>query len=145
MSNTPSFSPQIIGETEKALNAILERLLAPAGLTEPQWITLSVTAASGGAVEREQLVARLVAAAKFSEAQAQARISELAAAQLLEAPDGSPVKLTDAGRELHGRIRAGVIPITKRMWGDLPAEDLATAGRVLSIVLARANAELAGA
>jgi hypothetical protein len=29
------------------------------------------------------------------------------------------------------------------MWGDLPAEDLATAGRVLSIVLARADGELA--
>jgi hypothetical protein len=28
--------------------------------------------------------------------------------------------------------------------GDLPAEELATAGRVLSTVLARANAELAG-
>jgi hypothetical protein len=30
------------------------------------------------------------------------------------------------------------------MWGDLPPEDLATAGRVLSTVLARANKELAG-
>jgi len=32
----------------------------------------------------------------------------------------------------------------ERLWGDLPAEDLATAGRVLSIVTARANAELGG-
>jgi hypothetical protein len=31
------------------------------------------------------------------------------------------------------------------MWGDLPAGELATAGRVLSTVLARANAELAAA
>jgi hypothetical protein len=30
------------------------------------------------------------------------------------------------------------------MWGDLPEEDLATTGRVLSTILERANAELAG-
>jgi hypothetical protein len=54
------------------------------------------------------------------------------------------VKLTDSGQLLHSQIRAAVIPITERMWGDLPAEDLATAGRVLSTVLERANAELAG-
>ena len=35
--------------------------------------------------------------------------------------------------------------ITQRLWGDLPVEDLATTGRVLSTVLARANAELASA
>jgi hypothetical protein len=31
----------------------------------------------------------------------------------------------------------------ERLWGDLPPEDLATAGRVLGIVLERANVELA--
>jgi hypothetical protein len=31
------------------------------------------------------------------------------------------------------------------LWADLPAEDLATAGRILSIVTTRANAELGGA
>jgi hypothetical protein len=85
-------------------------------------------------------------ALKISHAEAQARISELAAAQLLDAPDGErgPVQVTDAGRQLHGRIRAAIAEITGRLWGDLPAEDLATAGRVLSIVTARANAQLAG-
>jgi hypothetical protein len=55
------------------------------------------------------------------------------------------VKPTDAGQQLHGQIRTAVTQITQRLWGDLPAEDLATAGRVLSTVLTRANAELAGA
>jgi hypothetical protein len=55
------------------------------------------------------------------------------------------VKPTDAGQQLHRQIRTAVSQITQRLWGDLPAEDLATAGRVLSTVLARANAELAGA
>jgi DNA-binding MarR family transcriptional regulator len=82
-------------------------------------------------------------ALKVSEAEAQARIAELAALQLLQFDgEGAGVELTDAGRQLHGRIRAAVTEITERLWGDLPPEDLATAGSVLSIVLARANAEL---
>jgi hypothetical protein len=36
MSTTPTFSAQLLGETEKAANAILDRLLAEPGLSEPQ-------------------------------------------------------------------------------------------------------------
>jgi hypothetical protein len=147
MSNTPTFGTPVIGQTEKALNAILRRQLADTGLTEPQWVTLTLTVASGGTVDRDQLIGRVAGALKVGEADAQTRVTELAAAQLLEAPDGegSPVKVTDAGQQLHGRIRATVTEITQRLWGDLPAEDLATAGRVLSTILARADAELAAA
>jgi DNA-binding MarR family transcriptional regulator len=142
---TPTFGTPVIGQTEKALDAILERQLAGTGLTEPQWVTLTLTVASGGTVDLDQLVDRVAAALKVSEAEAYAYITELATAQLLLVSDGeeSPVKLTDAGQQLQGQIRAAVARITERLWGDLPAEDLATAGRVLSIVLARANAELA--
>jgi hypothetical protein len=147
MSTPPSFSPQLLGQTEKTLNAILDRQLAGTGLTEPLWVTLTLTVASAGTIDRNQLVTRVADALKISEAEAQARITELAAAQLLHVPDpeGAPVKPTDAGQQLHARIRAAVTQITQRMWGDLPTEDLATTGRVLSTVLARANAELAGA
>jgi DNA-binding MarR family transcriptional regulator len=144
-TTTPTFSAPILGQTEKALNAILDRLLAGTGLTELQWVTLTITSTSGDTVARDELIGRVAHSLRVSEAEAQARIAELAAAQLVQVPDdgGSPVKLTDAGEELYSRIRAGVNEITGRMWGDLPAEDLDTAGRVLSIVLERANAELA--
>jgi hypothetical protein len=147
MSTTPTFGAPVIGQTEKALNAILDRQLAGTGLTGPQWVTLTITALSGEAVDRDQLVDRVAGAIRVSGAEAQARISELAAAQLLQVPngEGSPVKLTDAGQQLHGQIRTAVIEITERLWSDLPAEDLATAGRVLSTVLARADTELATA
>jgi hypothetical protein len=112
-----------------ALNAILDRQLAGTGLTEPQWVTLTLTVASGGTVDRDQLVGRVAGILKDSEAEAQTRITELAAAQLLQAPDGegSPEKLTDAGQQLHSQIRTAVTQITQRLWGDLPADDLATA------------------
>jgi DNA-binding MarR family transcriptional regulator len=139
------FSTQLIGQTEKTLNAILERLLAGTGLTEPQWVTLTIAATSAGSIDRAALADRIAGALKVSDAEARARIDELAAAQLLDAPDvdGSFVRVTDNGRQLQGRIRSAVIEITDRMWGDLSAADLAAAGRVLTTVLERANAELA--
>ena len=57
--------------------------------------------------------------------------------------DAEPVRFTAAGAQVFGQIRGATTEITKRLWGDLPAEDLATAGRVLSIITERANAELA--
>jgi hypothetical protein len=145
MSTTPTFGPPLIGQTEKALNAILDRQLAGTGMTEAQWVTLTLTVA-GGSADRGQLIGRVVAALKIRDAEADSLIAELAAAQLLQASDdgdASRVEVTDAGRQLHGRIRAQVGESTERLWGDLPAEDLASAGRVLSTVLGRANAELA--
>jgi hypothetical protein len=145
MSTTPTFSTQLIGQTEKTLNAILDRLLAGPGLTEPQWVTLTIAVMSGGSIERAAFVSRVAGSLKISDAEAQARIDELATARLLESPDvdSSPVRVTDAGSQLHGRIRSAAVEITDRMWGDLPAADLAAAGRVLTTVLERANAELA--
>ncbi|HET6870806.1 MAG TPA: hypothetical protein VFH80_33150 [Solirubrobacteraceae bacterium] len=141
MSTTPTFSTQLIGQTEKTLNAILDRLLAGTGLTEPQWVTLTVAVMSGGSIDREAFVSRIASSLRISDRDARARIDELAAAQLFESDD-STVAVTDAGKELHARIRGAVVEITDRMWGDLPPEDLAAAGRVLTTVLERANAEL---
>ena len=142
MPANPTFGTPVIGQTEKALNAILDRELAGTGLTEPQWVTLTLTLMSRGTLERDQLVERVAGALKVDDTAALAHIEDLAAAGLVD--DGTPVTVTDAGAELHGRIRAIVTEITQRLWGDLPEEDLATAGRVLGTVLARANAELAG-
>ena len=146
MSTTSTFSAQLLGQTEKAANAILDRLLAQPGLTEAQWVTLTITAMSGATVDLGQLINRVTGALKISEGEAQARIAELSTARLLRVPDDDhpTVELTDAGERLYAHIRAATAQITQRLWGDLPVEDLATAGRVLSTVLARANEELAG-
>ena len=144
MSTAPTFSTQLIGQTEKTLNAILGRLLAGTGLSEPQWVTLTVAVMSGSSIERGAFVSRIAGALRISEGEAQARIDELAAERLFEVDD-SAVTVTDAGKELQARIRGEVVEITDRMWGDLPADDLAAAGRVLTTVLERASAELSRA
>jgi DNA-binding MarR family transcriptional regulator len=144
-SPTPIFSAQLLGQTEKAANAILDRLLVEPGLSEAQWITLSITVNSGATLDRDRLTARAADALKVGRPEAHTHIAALVAAGLLDVPDdgGGPATLTETGHQLHSRVRAAVTEITERLWSDLPVEDLATAGRVLSTVLARANAELA--
>ena len=145
MSTDPPFGTQIIGQTEKALNAILDRELTGTGLTEPQWVTLTIAVMSGPTVDSVALVSRVAGALKISDAQARARIDELAASGLLEANTDRAVSVTETGSSLQGRIRATVTEITQRLWGDLPPDDLRAAGRVLATVLDRANTELARA
>jgi hypothetical protein len=50
---------------ESALGAILGPLLARAGTTFNQWLVLTVTAASGFAIDRDQLVTRITGARKI--------------------------------------------------------------------------------
>jgi hypothetical protein len=140
---TAAFGTPLIGQTEKALNTILRRQLAGTGLSEQQWVTLSLIVAAGGTIDGDEFTGRVAGVLKVSDAHARARITELAAAQLLQPADndGSHAKLSDAGQRLHRQVRTAVSEITERLWSDLPAEDLAAAARVLSTVLARANAE----
>src|SRR3954447_25755961 len=146
MSTTPAFGAALLGQTEKTLNVILDRELAGTGLDEHLWITLTLAVTAGGTpLDRDQLAGRVAGGLKVTDEQAQARIAELIAANLLEAPMGDQpgVRVTETGQELHRCIRTAIGDITQRLWGDLPVDDLNTAGRVLSTVLDRANAELA--
>ncbi len=145
MSSSPAFTPQLVGQTEKTLNAILARHLAGAGLTEPQWVILTLLARNDGPVDRDQFAADVRDAAKFSPTEVQAGISKLADEKVLTVSDGDQpsVTLTDAGQQLHARIRAANIELTERLWGDQPEGDLAIAAQVLAAVLERANVELA--
>jgi DNA-binding MarR family transcriptional regulator len=147
MPADPSLSTQVIGQAETALGAILYPLLARTGTTFHQWLVLTLAAASGGAIDRGQLIDRITGARKLDDAEVEAAISELTAAGLVQPlPGDHPrVGLTDAGQARYRQIGTALDEVTARLFGDFPAEDLATAGRVLSIVTARANAELADA
>ena len=140
MSAYPPLNTQVIGQAESALGALLEPLLAGAGITFPQWLVLTVTSASGGRTDRGQLVVRIAAARKTDPAVVESAIAELAAAGLATAT--GPLALTDSGRDAYQRIRGAVEELNAELFA-FPSEDLATAGRVLGIVTERANAVLA--
>jgi DNA-binding MarR family transcriptional regulator len=142
----PQLSTRLIGETESALGALLAPLLAEADMTFLQWVVLSLTAAGGGTspgIARDQLIDRIANARKVHAADVSAAITELEDAAALVVTAGQ-VTLTDLGRASHGRVLARVEEITNYVF-DLPAEDLAAAGRVLATVSARANTALANA
>jgi hypothetical protein len=73
---------------------------------------------------------------------AREHLRALARAHLVEDGDGSSIEVNDTGKAQWRAIRSAVAGITEGLWGDLPEEDLATAARVLNLVLSRANALL---
>jgi DNA-binding MarR family transcriptional regulator len=141
--NTIAFGTQLIGRTEKALNAILDRQLAGTGITEPQWVALTLTVVSDGTATGDTLVARISDALKVDEAAARGRIAELAAADLVRTTADGTVEATEKGEARWGQTRATITRITQDLWGDLPEADLAVAGQILNTVLTRANTLLA--
>ncbi|MCD0449514.1 hypothetical protein LO762_09960 [Actinocorallia sp. API 0066] len=140
----PPFGSALIGQTEKALNAILERRLAGTGVSEPQWVTLTLANVGPSPVARADLVTRVRTATRFAERAVADRVAELAAAGLLHVDDADQVHVTDTGRARWTEIRTDLGKITADLWGDLPEADLAVAGRVLAAVLDRAHARLDG-
>ena len=139
---TPTaFGPALIGQTEKALDAILMRELAGTGLLASGWVILKLAEGAGGRLRRQELVDLGKAQAKFEADKSTAAIESALSLGLLDA-DQDEVVLTLAARELQARVIGTTDEIRARLWGDLPESDLAAAGRVLSTALTRANAEL---
>ncbi len=139
---TPTaFGPSLIGQTEKALDAILVRELTGTGLSPAGWVLLKLAGSAGGRLGRQDLIDLANAQAKFDPEKSAVEIESALSLGLLEA-DGGDVSVTPAARELQARVGGTTDAIRARLWGDLPEADLAAAGRVLSTALTRANVEL---
>jgi hypothetical protein len=141
-TTTPDFpfGAQLIGRTEKSLDALLHGILAGSDLTEPEYVALRVCSDRVGE-QRADLTAHLAAAFRKGEDHAAELLERLGSSGLINPDPAAPVELTPAGRELHDRLVAETNAIAPRLWGDLPTGDLAVAARVLSTVLRRATAE----
>ena len=130
---------QVIGEAQRAVQILLDQLLSRTGTTFHQWVALNTIAAGGGSATLDQLETRMTIGLQIDVGAVARILDELAAAGLI---DGG--SFTAAGRDRHAGIQAGIAAITARLYADVPAEDLAVAGRVLSTVTARARAAVAG-
>jgi hypothetical protein len=133
--STP-FGPQLIGETEKTLKAVLERSLEGTGLTEPHWVTLRIALNTDGNVDGDGLAAAVADRAHF--ANAADLVADLTARGLLK--EG---RLTQKARDVMASVQAKTSAETAPIWEGLPAEDVAATTRVLNEVLTRARAMLA--
>jgi len=132
---TTPFGPQLIGETEKTLVALLRRTLEGTGLTEPQWVTLRLAAMLEGSVDDDGLVAAVADRTQFPDAAEIVR--HLTARNLLAGG-----RLSPAGRELLQTVLARNESTTGPIWQNFPSGDVAATTRVLNEVLTRARAVL---
>ncbi|AZP21894.1 MarR family transcriptional regulator [Streptomyces aquilus] len=139
----PLLNPRVIALAHYAARAVLEQVLARHDVTFQQSVSLRLAAVADGPMEREHLVDGVVGSLKIDAAEASAVVDELIAAQLLAPQEPSRVRITDAGRELYDTTSAETAPISARVYADIPVEDLAVAGRVLTLITERANTELA--
>ncbi|MFD8971220.1 MarR family transcriptional regulator [Streptomyces sp. NPDC059593] len=146
-TTAPSANGRVVALAFFAGRAVLEGVLTRHGITYHQSVTLRAVVTAGGSLGREELVADVNGSLKTDESVVRGVVDELTAAKLLEADptDTSRLRLTDTGRGLDATTSAESAEISARLYAGIPAEDLAVAGRVLTLVTERANAELAGA
>ncbi|WP_411080805.1 MarR family transcriptional regulator [Streptomyces sp. cmx-18-6] len=125
-----------------AARGVLETVLARYDATFQQQVALRAAVVSAVPQTPDGLLAEVQASLKADPAEIRAALDELRARELLVA-DGPHLRPTDAGREFLAAITAETTPVSARIWGGIPADDLAAAGRVLALVTERANAEFA--
>jgi len=125
---TASFGPQLLGETEKALNVLLRRSLAGSELDEEQWVTLRVASQHEGPVGT--LAARVADRAQFEN-------TDRLVAQLEQKGLIANERPTPQGNALLRDVLGG----NANIWQDVPDAD--AAARALSTVLERARAAIA--
>jgi DNA-binding MarR family transcriptional regulator len=148
MTQTPTLTGQDIGQAERATRAVFDRLLAESGTTFHGWVILNDLNGNGPTLERSAQVSRLALALRVDEPAVRSALDDVVSQGLVGLTGtaaGTEVTLSAAGEARVRQVRTGIARIAARFYGDLPAEDLAAAHRVLAIVTERANAELAGA
>lgn len=129
------FGPQLIGQVEKTLDAVLHQVI-DGRLTEPQWVTLWLADLLEPQIGSSTELAHAVAdRARYAEAPA--LVEGLTAAGLLG--DG---RLTDAGRSTVTAVQAEIAERTEPVWADLDPDDVAAATRALNTVLGRTRSLL---
>lgn len=124
-----TFGPQLIGQTEKTLQALLRRALADTGLDERLWVALRVADQPDGAPLRDRLADR----AQFDDADQ--LVTTLEQRQLVahDVP-------TAAGQALLERVLAKSAALSGPIWEDI--DDAEAAARALTEVLNRARVAL---
>jgi hypothetical protein len=126
---TIPFGPQLVGQTEKTIGALLRRALADTGLSEPQWVALRLA----DQPDDNPLRARVADLARFDDAD---EIVTALEERGLVAGDA----LTSVGRMMLTSVLARSAELSGPIWDDI--EDADAAARALTLVLDRARTAL---
>ncbi|MEV6429030.1 hypothetical protein [Nocardia sp. NPDC051463] len=142
MTTVVTLNPQVLGQAENAHRAMLDEILRSPAMTYHQWVGLTVAATAGDQVLLEQLIGRLTGALKTDIDTVRTTLAELTSGGLID-QDSTIVRVTELGRIRFGAVRSDIEAAMQQAYADIPAADLATAGRVLAQVTAQLNAVLA--
>ncbi|MFF9103520.1 hypothetical protein ACF1AU_23375 [Streptomyces rubrogriseus] len=141
-TDAPPADARALGLAHYAARGVLEQILARHGVTFQQQVVLRAAATAPTPPTRDGLVADVRGTLKADPAGIRTVVDGLLDKGLL-VEDGAHLPATDAGRELLAAVGTAVAPVSARIWGGIPAEDLAATGRVLALVTERADAEFA--
>ncbi len=137
---TPTLDGRIIGQTERATRAVLDRFLADHDLPFETSVVLNLLDAAGGEDDADDLIARMLTGLRIPEIEVWAAVDDTRRRGLVDGTDH--LALTADGRATFTAVQAGIGTITAALYGDLPEEDLQTAARVLLTITARAHRHL---
>ena len=144
MSQAPALTGQDIAEAQGAVTRLLERALAPTGTSRHEYVILRVLVGRGPFTSPKELHAYLAG-------QPQLALTPEAVAVLLAGLEGQglatgtvldspgPARATPEGAALLGRLTQAVTPATRELYAGLDPDDLATAHRVLTQIITRAD------
>ncbi|MFE0512850.1 MarR family winged helix-turn-helix transcriptional regulator [Streptomyces sp. NPDC058964] len=142
MTTTPVVDARVIGLAHYASRAVLEGVLVPYGVSFRQNVALRLAALADGPSGRDALVDGIVGTLKVDASDAHGTVDELVSAGLLTEEEPSRIRITDAGRQLYAKVSAETGAVAARIYAGIPEEDRVVAGRVLTLITERANAEL---
>ncbi|TDU89368.1 hypothetical protein EV138_2932 [Kribbella voronezhensis] len=127
---TLTFGPQLVGQTEKTLQALLRQALDGTGLDERLWVTLRLA----NQPDDSTLRARVADLAQFGDADRLVTTLEQRELVANDAP-------TAAGQALLDSVLARSAELSGPIWTDIPNAD--AAAQALTELLTRARAALA--
>ncbi len=128
-----AFGPQLIGRTEKALNALLAVALADEDLVETQWVALRLAERSDGSRTLAALLHDTTYAPDTAEV-----VDSLIARGLVRDD-----RLSASGQDTVARIEHRIEELTSGIWDAVDPSDRAAAERALNTVLNHARSVLA--
>ena len=145
-TTAPPLTGQDIGTVFAATSRVFEVVLARNGVTFGGWLVMNALDQHDGPLSEAELARRLLPSPGEPSAAVAMRVLAATGLVTLTGPEddaaGPVAALTEAGAARVAAIRAGIREVAGRLYGDIPADDLATARRVLATVTERANAEL---
>jgi DNA-binding MarR family transcriptional regulator len=136
---TPTLTGQVIGQTERAIRALLDLVLTENEIAFESWVGIRLVATTRPPRDRAAFAAEMANGLKIDDSAAASVLRDLVTDGLLGEADGV-ISLTPAGRTRYERIAARVGDITEQLYGGVPPEELEITSRVLSTVRLRADA-----